>query len=103
MKDPYGRGDDPGRPPLAAGLFVEAEILGIQVSSVAVVPRSAVRDQNRVLVIDDDDRLRLRTVDILRRTANEVIIRGGLADGERVCLTPLTAVTDGMRVRTGGG
>ena len=28
VADPYGRGDDPDRPPLAAGLFVEAEIRG---------------------------------------------------------------------------
>ena len=28
VEDPYGRGDDPNRPPFAVGLFVEAEIEG---------------------------------------------------------------------------
>ena len=30
----------------------------------------------------------------------EIYVRGGLEEGERVCLSPLEAVTDGMQVRT---
>ena len=103
VADPYGRGDDPDRPPLAAGLYVEAEIVGRTVENVAVLPRSAIRDGDVVLVVDDDDRLRLRRVEVLRRSADRAIVRGGLANGERICLSPLVAVTDGMRVRTAEG
>ena len=28
VEDPYGRGDEPGRPPLAVGMFVDAEVQG---------------------------------------------------------------------------
>ena len=99
VKDPYARGDDPSRPPLAAGLYVEAEILGHGAEGVAVVPRSAVRNGDTVLVVDEDDLLRFRTVDILRTGDQKAIIRSGLAAGERLCLSSLVAVTDGMRVR----
>jgi RND family efflux transporter MFP subunit len=99
VADPYGRGDDPDRPPLAAGLYVEAEIEGRIVENVAVLPRSAIRDGDIVLVVDDDNRLRLRRVEVLRRSADRAIVRSGLANGERICLSPLVAVTDGMRVR----
>jgi RND family efflux transporter MFP subunit len=100
VTNPYGRGTDPDRPPLAAGLFVEAEIEGIEAEKVVVLPRAALRDGDRVLVVDEESRLRFRGVDLLRVTREEIIVRGGLAAGERVCLSPLEAVTDGMRVRT---
>lgn len=100
VPDPYGRGGRPGRPPLAAGLFVDAEILGIEVRSVAIVPRAALRGEDRVLLVDGDDRLRFRTVHVLRRTDRDMVIDAGLEDSDRLCLTPLVAVTDGMQVRT---
>lgn len=103
VADPYGRGDRPDRPPLAAGLFVEAEILGHRVDSVAVLPRSALREDGRLLIVDDAQRLRFRQVEVLRTTAREVVIGNGLASGERVCLSMITTVTDGMRVSVADG
>ncbi|MDP6610549.1 MAG: efflux RND transporter periplasmic adaptor subunit [Vicinamibacterales bacterium] len=102
VRDPYGRGPDPTRPPLAAGMFVEAEIAGRTVESVAVIPRAALRGTNQVIVVDDDSRLRFREIDILRATTDKVFVRAGLEPGDRVNLSPLEAVTDGMEVRTDG-
>ena len=99
VDDPYGRGEDPDRPPLAVGLFVEAEIEGRLVRDAFVVPGAALRDTNQVLVIDDEDRLRFREVEVLRADRRQVVIGAGLEAGERVCVSPLEAVTDGMRVR----
>jgi RND family efflux transporter MFP subunit len=100
VKNPYGRGDDPDRPPLAVGLYVEAEIEGITADEVAVLPRAALRGPSQVLVITPGNRLEFRDVDLLRTTRESIYVRDGLADGERVCLSPLEAVTDGMQVRT---
>lgn len=104
VEDPYGVTVESGKPPLAVGLFVEAAIEGTTVSDVFVLPRSALQsvrtgEGNRVLVIDDDSRLRFRTVVVLRTERDQVIVRGGLQAGERVCISRLRAVTDGMRVR----
>jgi hypothetical protein len=66
---------------------------------VAVVPRSAVRNGDTVLVVDEDDLLHFRTVDVLRTDDQKAVIRSGLSAGERLCLSSLVAVTDGMRVR----
>jgi multidrug efflux system membrane fusion protein len=103
VSDPYGR-SKPGRPPLAAGMFVEAEIVGKTVQNVALIPRSAVRPDGRVLVVDDEERLRFRDIDVLRAMKGFVIVEAGLADGDRVCTTALSAVIDGMQVvvREGG-
>ncbi len=100
VADPYARSTDPGRPPLAVGLYVDAEILGRVVRQVAVVARAALRGENQVLVVSDEDRLHFRTVEILRTTRDEVIVSSGLDAGERICLSPLAVVTEGMRVRT---
>lgn len=99
VDDPYGRGADPERPPLAVGLFVEARISGKQVPGVAVLPREALRGDDRVLVLDGDGRLRFRSVRVLRRQGEQVLVDEGLAAGDRVCVSPLEAPVDGMAVR----
>ncbi len=104
VEDPYGRDAAGERPPLAVGLFVQAEIAGRVVPEAFVVPRSALRhdsgDQRpRVLVVDDALRLRQREVEVLRWERERVVLGAGLAAGERVCVSPLRAVVDGMRVR----
>ena len=99
VKAPYDRGTDSDRPPLFVGLFVEAEIMGKVASDVVVVPRSALRGQDQVLIIDDETRLRFRSVDKLRMQGKEIVITSGLSEGERICISPLDAVVDGMKIR----
>ncbi len=99
VEDPYGRVGDVRRPPLAVGLFVEAEIFGRRVEDVVVLPRSVLRGGDEVLVVDVEDRLRFRRVGVVRADAEGVVIGSGLLEGERVCVSPLDAVVDGMRVR----
>jgi RND family efflux transporter MFP subunit len=88
-----------GRPPLAVGLFVEAEISGSQVDDVVVLPRSALRGAARVIVVDGEDRLQFRDVDLLRLSRDRAYVRGGLEPGERVCVSPLESAIEGMLVR----
>ncbi len=99
VEDPYGRDQRSDRPPLAVGLFVEAEIKGKLVRNVVVIPRSALRGTESVLVIDDENKLHFRTVEVLRKDSETVVISSGLEQGERICISPLEAVVEGMKVR----
>jgi len=99
VADPYGRGGDPTRPPLVVGLFVAANVSGLNVSDVVVLPRSVMRGRDEVLVVTPDNRLYFRTVEVLKTNTETVIIQSGLKRGERVCLSPMDAVVDGMKVR----
>ena len=84
--------------PLNVGLFVNAEIEGLLVQNVVVMPRNALRNGNRVLVVDEDNRLHYRDIEPLRLYRDEVLIQSGLAPGERVCISPLQTAIDGMPV-----
>ena len=99
VRDPYAASGDPSRPPLASGMFVEADIQGRTVDDVVILPWSALRGRDQVLVVDDNNQLRFRPVEILRSTSEEVLVSGGLAEGEAVCISALDTVTDGMLVR----
>ncbi|MFP6815601.1 MAG: efflux RND transporter periplasmic adaptor subunit [Pseudomonadales bacterium] len=84
--------------PLSVGLFVKADIEGLLAQDIVVLPRNSLRNGNRVLVVDDDDRLRFRTIEPLRLHQDEVLIKGGLEAGERVCISPLQTAIEGMPV-----
>ena len=99
VEDPYASGPDPNRPPLAVGMYVEAEIEGRTFNEIAVVPRAALRGRNQVLVIDADSRVRFREVDILRTTTESVYLRRGLSNGERVVVSAIDNPTEGMLVQ----
>lgn len=99
VEDPYGKRYGLTDPPLAVGLFVEAEILGRKLKNVVVFPRSVLRDNLEILVIDGENRLQIRQVEVIRNFEQEVIIGSGLIEGERVCISSLDAVVDGMKVR----
>jgi len=104
VEDPYGAAAERDKPPLAVGLFVAAAIEGVRVFDAFVLPRSALRRDrsgvtNRVLLVDAESRLRFREVEVLRIERERVIVGAGLQPGERVCVSPLRGVTDGMHVR----
>lgn len=86
-------------PVLPVGLFVQAEIQGRLEESIIRLPRSVLRDNNQVLVVDDEDRLMFRQISPLRLEHDDVLIKGGLAPGERVSVSPLQTVVQGMHVR----
>jgi RND family efflux transporter MFP subunit len=100
VEKPYARNDVENRPPLAVGLFVEAEIIGREARDVIVIPRYAMRDHSNVLIVDAESRLRTRKLSVLRIERDTVLVQGPLAPGEKICVSPLQVVVEGMLVRT---
>ncbi len=87
--------DQPG---LSVGLFVNAEISGIAVEDVVVLPRSSLRNENQVLIVDGENKIRFRTVTPLRLYQDSVLIADGLVEGDRVCVSTLQTAIEGMNV-----
>jgi len=84
---------------LLPGMFVNVQILGEELSDIVSVPRGAMHDNDTVWVIDDENRLHIREVDILRRERDEVLIRSGLEANEKIVLTNLSSASEGMLLR----
>lgn len=98
VDDPYGKGPE-GRPPLKVGQFVEARIEGRMLREVFVIPRAALRAGAQVLLVDDQDHLRARDVEVMFTDDEHAVISAGLADGERLVVNALGTDMVGMKVR----
>ena len=85
--------------PLPIGLYVEADIKGKIVDDIIALPRSVIRNNNQVLVVDAENKLYFREVEIFRLEEQKVLISGGILPGERICISPIQAVVDGMSVQ----
>ncbi|AMO55771.1 hypothetical protein GZ77_08375 [Endozoicomonas montiporae] len=104
VTDPYAlnpaKGNDSQNPePLKAGSFVTARLQGGEVEGLFQIPRRAVYADGKVMVIDDNNSLRYRTIQPVYADENKVYVSHGLIAGERLCLTPLTNPVEGMKVR----
>lgn len=89
----------PGRrPPLSKGMFVQVLVRGRSGPPRVVVPRHAVRG-GALYVADDEDRLRVRSVETLFARDDVVVIESGLEPGERVVVSDLVPAVDGMLLR----
>ena len=101
IDDPYAlRSGNTDRTPLPMGTFVTADIDGTTVPGVIRIPRAALRGRDQLLFVDDEDRLRIRTVDVLRSDADYAWLAGGASAGERISLTHIDTPINGMKVRT---
>jgi RND family efflux transporter MFP subunit len=88
------------RPPLSPGLFVDVRIEGRTLERVLAVPREAVHEGDVVWLADADDRLHIRRVTVARREREQVLVSSGIGDGDRLVLTLLSGVAEGLRLRT---
>ncbi|MDG1506226.1 MAG: efflux RND transporter periplasmic adaptor subunit, partial [Luminiphilus sp.] len=84
---------------LPVGLFVNAMIQGRTVDDLVSIPRTALRSGNNVMVIDENNRLQFREVQIFRLSEAHALISGGLNTGERISISALQFVVEGMPVQ----
>ncbi|MEZ8105591.1 efflux RND transporter periplasmic adaptor subunit [Vibrio cortegadensis] len=84
-------------PPLVNGMFVQATIEGQQQPS-WVIPERALHG-NRIYLMSPESRLEIRTIEVLYRRDNQVVINGDIEQGERLVLNDLLPAIDGMMLR----
>ncbi|MGI9243603.1 MAG: efflux RND transporter periplasmic adaptor subunit [Verrucomicrobiales bacterium] len=83
---------------LSPGLFVKASIIGRTLENIIELPRKALYGTDTVYVIDAEDKLRFRTIEVARTETGRVLVRSGLEAGDRVCIDNLAAAINGMVV-----
>ncbi len=89
--------------PIMPGMFVSVDIIGKRVEGLFILPREAIRE-NDVVYLVQGEKVVVRPVRIMRRTGNQVYIKEGIAQGDRIITRFPGIATDGMqvRVKTGG-
>ena len=83
-------------PPLAIGMFVNAEIEGKKIENGFLIPNSAITDESLVYIIDDEDYLRIKKVEVLGADNDNLVVKGTIKEGDRVVASPLNNAKDGM-------
>jgi RND family efflux transporter MFP subunit len=92
--DEAGRG---GRLPLVAGMFCEVQIPGLTLPQVFRIPRHAVGFDGTLFTVVDH-RLKTVAVDVARENGDEVLVVGGIEEGDTVITTRLVDPLEGALI-----
>jgi multidrug efflux pump subunit AcrA (membrane-fusion protein) len=87
------------QPPLLNGLFVQADIQGKILSNIFVLPQQAMTAAHSVFIVDKDQHLHSRQLEVLRTEQNRVLIQQGLQAGERIVTSGIDLPIEGMTVQ----
>lgn len=91
---PYRDAMPPDRPPLQRAMYTRVRLAAPSPQPRLVVPATAVH-QGELYLVDSDNRLRRRTVDIAFEQGDLAVIGEGLAPGERIVVDDLPLAIDG--------
>ncbi|MBL8548326.1 MAG: efflux RND transporter periplasmic adaptor subunit [Hyphomonadaceae bacterium] len=95
VRDPFGARH---AAPLAPGMFVQTRLEGSNRETLVAAPRSALKRNEFVYVVTANNTIEVRRVRAAQTTADEVLFREGVADGDRVVVSVLTSPREGMEV-----
>ncbi len=85
--------------PLLPGTFLQAEIEGLEYHQVFVLPPAVANPRTeQVLVVGDDNRLKIKKLDILKSETDRIVVRGELQGGDKVVLSGVDVPIEGMQV-----
>ena len=100
--DPYTVLGQSHQNELKIGTFVNAEIEGLPVENVVVLPRYVVQADHTVFVVNEQNKLEILPVEVLRAEAKKVYISSGIDAGTRVITTTLEAPVPGTQLSING-
>jgi RND family efflux transporter MFP subunit len=100
VKDPYGLHVKEGVPkysPIRFGSYVTAEIFGVSLETAVLLPRYLVSN-SRVAILDTNSKLHYADITIARQDGSNVIVTGGLHEGDQLIVSALDYPVDGMKL-----
>lgn len=98
VNNPY-EGIIPGkRPPLLKGMYASVEFLA-PAQEMLIIPRKAMH-QGRVYIAKENNQLEIRSVKVLHKQGELVIIESGIEEGERIIITDVIPVIEGLPLKT---
>jgi len=95
---PYANAMPPLRPPLVKGMYVSVLLAGPAHVNQIAIPRQALHG-DEVYMINSDNRLERRKVELFLHQPGFVTIAAGIAAGEQVVISDLIPAVDGMLLK----
>ncbi len=99
VEDPYNLKGQQHQSELKFGRFVSAEVSGRKAENIIKLPRFVMRLDGSVLSVDNDRKLQINSVNVVRTDEDFVYISGGLPLDHQVVLSAVSTPYDGMQVR----
>ena len=101
VDDPFTlKPENTDKPFMLMGSYVSVEIVGRPLDQVATIARAHLRDGDRLWIMGADATLEIRTVDIVFRGHDQVLVTNGIKAGEQLVVTDLAAPVAGMPLRS---
>lgn len=85
--------------PLLLGSYVRVEIDAGELKDVLAIERTALREQDRIWVMNSQSELQIRDVNVLWRTDEIVYIENAIQPGESLIISSLRVALPGMKVK----
>ncbi|MCA0893151.1 efflux RND transporter periplasmic adaptor subunit [Microbulbifer agarilyticus] len=85
-----------GDAPLINGLFVEAHIAGKTYDDITLLPRQALHEGDHILVLNEENQLGFKDVQLLQAAGDQVWLRGDINAGDKVVISSLGYSREGM-------
>lgn len=87
------------RPPLLVDSYVEVALAGKELEGVYAIPRKALHENNRIWIMDSEDKLESREARIAWRDKNRIFLDNGLEPGDRLITSRVPLAVPGMALR----
>ena len=98
VPDPMALAADDEGMPLLLGSYVRVDIDAGERHDLLTVPRSAIREGNRIWVVDADDLLQFRDIEVVWSRRDAVLVKNCLEGEERLIVSGLKSALPGMKV-----
>lgn len=103
VRDPLGlEAQNAGRAKLLLGAYVTVDLVGHPMPNTFLIPRETLRNDDHVWLRRPDATLEIRSVSVLWKNRDTVVIGEGLAAGEQLITSSLSFAADGMKVTVAG-
>ncbi len=94
--DPFSMNE--GRAPLNVGMFVNATISGKALDGVIRLPRNALQIDQKILVLNEDNDIQIKRVDVLQTNKEYVLLTADIKSGDRIVISNVPMAVSGMKV-----
>lgn len=85
--------------PLLIGSYVEVQFEGPILEKIFILPRRALRDNNHIWVMNEENTLEIREVGVIQKDEESIYIDSGLKDNEDIVISPIGIPIEGMLLK----